>query len=166
MISKTTSAGNGTSNPKAARPELGDELGDLGELRRHLARFLVIGVGSVAVDLAVYQIVTAAALLAVHPAKGVSYLAGMVLGFFGNKFWTFSSARKSLSEPVMYAVLYTATLAVNIGVNAAVLALLGESRKLFAFFAATGVTTVLNFIGLRLLTFRVGIRERRQRMAA
>ena len=130
------------------------------ETRRQVGRFLVIGGASVATDCAVYLLLTGFFGCATHVAKGLSYVAGMAVGFVGNKYWTFRSSRHSASEAVSYTLLYAVTLAANIGVNAAVLAALGPSSKPLAFLVATGVTTALNFLGMRLVTFRAGINQR------
>jgi putative flippase GtrA len=122
--------------------------------RRQLARFLVVGSASVAVDLAVYALLTAVTPLAWGLCKGASYAAGVVVGFFGNKFWTFKSGRRGVSEPVMYLLLYSLTLLLNIGCNQLALALLGPPQKLAAFVFATGVTMVANFLGMKFVTFR------------
>ncbi len=129
------------------------------ENKRQVIRFLLVGCSSVAVDLACYLLLVAAFDVATTWSKGASYVVGMTVGFVGNKYWTFGSARRSASEPVTYVVLYAVTLAVNIGVNAAVLSITG-GWKLPAFLVATGVTTVLNFLGMRLFTFRRGIQDR------
>ena len=91
------------------------------ENKRQVIRFLLVGCSSVAVDLACYLLLVAAFDVATTWSKGASYVVGMTVGFVGNKYWTFGSARRSASEPVTYVVLYAVTLAVNIGVNAAVL---------------------------------------------
>lgn len=129
------------------------------ENQRQVLRFLVVGGASVAVDLVCYFALTTTLAFPPSVAKCLSYVAGMAVGFVGNKFWTFGSARRSASEPLSYTVLYAVTLAVNIGVNAIVLSITG-GWKLPAFLVATGVTTVLNFVGMRLFTFRHGMRER------
>jgi len=131
------------------------------ENRRQVGRFLIIGGSSAATDLACYLLLIGPLAMSVHAAKGLAYLAGMVVGYFGNKYWTFGSARRSLSEPAAYMALYATTLLVNIGINSLALFVLGTRYQILAFLAATATTMVLNFLGLRLVTFRVGIRERR-----
>ena len=130
------------------------------ETRGQIARFLVVGGASVAVDLAVYAILTALTPLFWAAAKGLSYAAGVVVGYFGNKFWTFQSASRSAGEPALYLVLYTFTLALNIGCNQLALTMLGPQFKLASFLFATGITTVVNFLGMKLVAFRRGIELR------
>jgi putative flippase GtrA len=125
-----------------------------------LRRFLVVGLLSVATDLAVYALFTSLLGVFVAASKAISYLVGVAVGFTLNKAWTFESARRTWTEPASYLLLYGVTLAVNVGCNGLVLSWLPE-RTLIAFLFATAVTTVLNFLGMRLVTFRKGIAERR-----
>jgi len=129
--------------------------------RRQFARFLLIGGACTLFDLGVYVLWTQLAGLSPPLAKGLSYLTAMGPGFLANKFWAFGSRRNALSEPAIYASLYTATLLVNVAVNSAALAAVGREplARLGAFVVATSVTTVLNFLGLRLIAFRQGIEE-------
>jgi putative flippase GtrA len=131
------------------------------ETGKQIRRFLVVGSLCVLTDLAVYYAMLAGVTLSISSAKAISYLAGVAVGFVLNKLWTFESKRKTWSEPASYLSLYLATLAVNVFSNQLMLALVGSDHRLLSFFVATGVTTVLNFLGMRLLTFRHGIAERR-----
>lgn len=132
------------------------------ETRKQLARFLIVGFTSVAVDFAFYAALTRLSWHA-DVAKAVSYLTGVIVGFCGNKWWTFESTRRSAAEPIAYLACYAVTLIANVLCNRSVLALFGESASLWAFLVATGVTTVLNFIGMKFITFRRGVEERRER---
>jgi putative flippase GtrA len=133
----------------------------VGETQKQLRRFLVVGSLSVLVDFGVYSALATGAGLAVSLAKAFSYLAGVVVGFVLNKRWTFESSRRSWQEATTYLALYAVTLGVNVGCNRLVLSLIGADHRSLAFIMATGVTTVLNFIGMRLVTFRQGIADRR-----
>ena len=115
-----------------------------------------------AVDLTVYALLTSTTSLAWGICKGTSYAAGVVVGFFGNKFWTFESARRSAAEPALYQALYGCTLLLNIACNQLALAGAGSEQKLIAFLVATGVTMVTNFFGMKFIAFRRGIRERNE----
>ena len=131
---------------------------------KHLLRFLVSGGLCVATDLGVFVLLQHAGW-GYMTAKGVSYVAGVLLGFGLNKWWTFGSKRLSLDEPIFYALVYAVTLGVNMALYAAVLrwalgfGLPERASQASAFLAATGVTTVLNYLGLRFIAFRRGIAE-------
>ena len=138
------------------------------ETSKQIRRFLVIGGLSVLTDLAVYMVLVRIGGSS-HPAKATSYVSGMIVGFIGNKLWTFESARRSAGEPIAYVLLYFFTLVVNVLVNGACLAAFATrlphpTDRGLAFLVATGLTTILNFLGMRLVTFRSGIAERRSRV--
>ena len=154
MIWKTTGAGSATL-PAGAR------WSERRETRKQLLRFLVVGGTSVLVDLAAYRALGWGLALRLDLAKAISYWAGVAVGFCGNKLWTFESSRRSLAEPISYVALYAATMAVNVGCNRAVLTIIGTEATTLAFLTATALTTVLNFLGMRLVTFRRGISQRR-----
>jgi putative flippase GtrA len=133
------------------------------ETRRQIARFLIVGSSSVAVDLGLYALLTSYTPLAWGLCKGVSYAAGVAVGFFGNKFWTFESPRRSAAEPALYLLLYAGTLLLNIACNQLALAAFGPHHRLLAFLLATGVTMVTNFLGMKFVAFRRGIEVRQKR---
>lgn len=134
-----------------------------GIARRHVGRFAIVGLLSVATD-AVTYLVLARAGASWDVAKGLGYGVGMVVGFLLNKTWTFASRRPPGLEGFTYVLLYALTMGVNVALNRLVL-VAGAARlgpicgPLLAFLAATGVTTVLNFLGMRFITFRRGIAE-------
>ena len=150
-MSSQTTAGGAITSP-AARP-------NKRPLLRQVSRFFVIGGCSAATDFACYTLLLGSFGLSIATAKGISYVTGMVVGFFGNKLWTFQSRRRAVSEPLLYMAWYFVTLAVNMATNGLVLELLGPQATLPAFLAATGLTTVLNFLGLRLIAFRRALIE-------
>lgn len=150
-----------TDRGHAARPSSRPADGTHGDTRRQIARFVVVGSTSVAVDLGLYALLTTLTPLAWGLCKGVSYAAGVVVGFFGNKFWTFESPRRSAAEPAMFLLLYAATLVLNIICNQLALSALGPERKLVAFLFATCVTMITNFFGMKFVTFRQGIQMRK-----
>ena len=135
------------------------------ELRRQLLRFVIVGTASVAVDAMVYYALTSPLGLPLTPSKGASYVAGMAVGFAGNKLWTFGSVRRAAGEPITYVLIYMTTWALNMACNAWVVTWVVPGNRPVAFLAATAVSTVLNFLGMRYITFRRGIAERVERDA-
>lgn len=139
--------------------------GRLARERRHLLRFLAVGVLSVSTDLGIFFLLNRRLGWAYGVAKGVSYVSGMLLGFGLNKWWAFGSRRSAAGEATTYVILYGCSLGVNVltaqGVKLRALNLgLGEGAAWAAgFLAATLLTTVLNYLGLRFITFRKGIAE-------
>jgi len=122
----------------------------LNKLKKELKRFLVAGFSAVGTDLISYYI-----LLNVffhNVAKGVSFFLGTIVAYIINKYWTFEKHDKSYREIGKFAVLYTLTLGANVLTNRLVLD--SGTPVFFAFLLATGVSTVLNFIGQKWWVFQ------------
>lgn len=85
-------------------------------------------------------------------AKALSFLLGTVVAFIINKYWTFEKKELSYNEMCRFITLYTITLTANVMINQL---LVNETNLIhLAFLIATGVSTVLNFIGQKLWVFK------------
>ena len=108
-----------------------------------------------AIDFAVYQLLLFVNL-PTAPAKGLGFVAGTLFAYIANRLWTFDRAEGGRNVFMLFLVLYVSTLAINIGVNSGVIALLDgrEFAFVFGFLAATGTSATLNFVGMRSIVFR------------
>lgn len=120
--------------------------------KRQLLRFLLVGSTTVLIDFLVYTILIN--ILPIPASKIVSFLSGTVFAYFANKLWTFEKVGISHKELVSFFILYGITLFINVSINQAVLHFLPDAI-LIAFLAATGTSTVLNFIGQKWWVFRL-----------
>ena len=116
---------------------------------KELLKFCVGGGSAVFVDLAVYSVLKNG--MDVPAAKAVSFVSGAAVGFLINKLWTFESRMFRISEILKYIALYACSAAVNAAVNQWVLNVSGMTMT--AFFAATGCSTVINFLGQKFFVF-------------
>lgn len=119
-------------------------------------RFVLIGGFCALVDFGVYQGLLAAGLW-IHLAKALSFVAGTTTAFFLNRRFTFAAGRGGVSQVGGFALLYTVTFFVNVGVNALMLQVLPSFgwRITVAWVVAQGFATVINFVMLRTVVFRV-----------
>lgn len=117
---------------------------------REILKFLVGGGSAVLVDYLFYRLLMYIGL-SVSISKGISYVAGAAVGFVINKLWTFESKQFSSIEIVKYILLYACSACANAGINKFVLWLF--NWQLFAFLCATGVSTVMNFLGQKFFVF-------------
>lgn len=117
---------------------------------KELLRFLVGGGSAVVTDYAVYRILLAAGMY-VSVAKGISYVCGAAVGFVINKLWTFESKEFSKAEIVKYVLLYIISAAANAAVNKAIINI--SNIQMLAFLCATGVSTIMNFLGQKFFVF-------------
>lgn len=119
--------------------------------KKELIRFLFGGGSAVIVDYIVYQILMRAGL-GQDISKAISFICGAAVGFVINKLWTFESSKFSKDEVLRYVILYSCTAVINAVANKLVLKV--TAIEMLAFLCATGVSTVLNFLGQKYFVFR------------
>ena len=115
-----------------------------------ILKFLVGGGSAVITDAIVYILLKR--YIDISAAKAISYISGAIVGFIINKFWTFDSKSFRFSEIYKYIVLYAFSAVANTLVNKVILLLF--SNVPFAFLCATGVSTVINFLGQKFVVFK------------
>lgn len=115
-------------------------------------RFAAVGLGAVAVDFLSYLLLLAVGL-PTGPAKGAAFLLGAGFAFVVNGTFTFRS-RLTGGALLRFAVVYAIGLALNVGLNAAVLAVLDVTwERLPAFLVATAASATWNYLGMRHFAF-------------
>ncbi len=119
-------------------------------MKRELFSFLLAGGSAVATDMGTYFILLH--WLPHSPAKAISFVLGSFVAYLLNKVFTFRKPGRSAGEVIRFAVLYASTLGANVLVNRLCLGLVGS--ELFAFFVATGTSTILNYLGQKFWVFR------------
>ena len=124
-------------------------------IKRELLIFLIVGSLTVLVDFLTYRGLMAIFATPTATAKGIGFVTGTIFAYFANRFWTFGHRTHARSSIARFALLYAVTLGINIGVNATSLSLLDNMpHKLqLAFLLATGVSAVLNFLGMKFFVF-------------
>lgn len=122
----------------------------MSQIKKELKRFLVAGLSAVGTDLLTYYVLLN--FISSNIAKGISFLLGTIVAFGINKYWTFEKHEKSFKEIIQFGILYAFTLGVNVITNK--VALDKTNIVLLAFLVATGVSTILNFIGQKFWVFK------------
>ena len=124
-------------------------------MRGSLGRFILVGGTTVLIDAVVYQLELLGGVP--HgPAKALSFIAGAVFAYLANWRYTFRGQHHRWSL-VAFVGVYLCALALNVGANAAVLALIGDERAwkvLLGFLVATGLSAAWNYVGMAKLVFR------------
>lgn len=126
-------------------------------LRRQVTRFVFAGFTGLFTDMFVYRLMVALSLH-VMPAKALGCVAGTTVVYFINRAWTFSGHQRSWPQMVRFSMLYGTSLFINTSLNTLGLQLLPEPWQV-SFVFATGVTTVINFLGSKFLVFRPSAHE-------
>jgi putative flippase GtrA len=125
-------------------------------IKRELAVFLVVGSLTVLIDFLTYRGLVWTGWMTVDQAKAVGFLTGTLFAYFANKVWTFGHQEHASGSVWRFVLLYAITLGANVLVNAGCLALLSTLSIAVpvAFLIATGISAVLNFLGMKLFVFK------------
>lgn len=125
-------------------------------IKRELAVFLVVGSLTVLIDFLTYRGLVWTGWMSVDLAKAVGFLSGTLFAYFANKVWTFGHQEHASGSVWRFVLLYAITLGANVLVNAGCLAMLSTLSIAVpvAFLLATGVSAVLNFLGMKLFVFK------------
>ncbi len=120
-----------------------------------LSRFVAIGALSALVDFGVYHLLLGAGTW-VHAAKAISFVLGTTTAYLLNRRFTFAASDGGRSRFAGFVLLYGTTFALNIGMNALMLAVLPDLplRVSLAWVIAQATATAINFVMLRTVVFR------------
>jgi len=122
-------------------------------------RYLIAGFSAVGTDLATYWLLLGP--LGPSPAKAISFLSACCVAYLLNKFWTFKAHAHSWSEISKFIGLYAGTFLANVAVNKIVITVAPELSSALTpytyqlgWLTATGVSTIVNYIGQKFWVFR------------
>ncbi|WP_425548592.1 GtrA family protein [Allohahella marinimesophila] len=85
-------------------------------------------------------------------AKGISFCLGSIVAYVLNNIWTFKVTKFTHVNVMKFSLLYITTFLFNVAINA--LVFLAFEIKFLAFLFATGVSAVLNYVGLKYWVFK------------
>ena len=124
-------------------------------IQKEIRTFLVVGTLTVCVDFLFYQLILQSEVLPLSIAKALGFIAGTVFAYFANRYWTFNHRSSSAGSIVRFYLLYGLTLFVNVMTNALIIKALPslDIAVYLAFIVATGLSAILNFIGLKMFVF-------------
>lgn len=128
----------------------------LPELKRQFLRFLVVGAIAAGLSFCAY---VSLVLLGFHTAwaNAASFIAGSTISYCLNRRFTFASPVSGFGRIAAFIALYLFTLIVQVGLNESLLHVFGKNSLVLiagCWCVAVGVSSVLNFLGLRFLIFR------------
>ncbi|MEN9880955.1 MAG: hypothetical protein RLZZ308_138 [Candidatus Parcubacteria bacterium] len=120
-------------------------------MKKELLTYIVIGVGSVVTDYLSYLIFMM--FIPTVYAKTLSYVVGMIFGFFCNRTFTFKSNNTITRDALYFFFVYMVSLLCNVAINEFILFVYPQYLT-FAFVCATGVSIVTNYLGQKFLVYR------------
>ena len=136
----------------------------MGKIKKQIGRFIISGLCAFTTDMIFYYILSN--FIDVSIAKGTSYLIGISVAYLMNKYYTFEQKEKNIREVINFFTLYIISLCANVATNKICLIIVPgifkyisildsyQIIKLFSFLTATGVSTIINFIGMKFWVFK------------
>lgn len=118
--------------------------------RKEIIHFIIVGSGAVLTDFVVYNF--SQMLFPMNYSKVISFICGSLVAYIANKMWTFEQKEYRTFEIVKFTILYSVSLMFNITTNKVIFDYSGD--KLLAFIFATGLSTLINFIGQKYWVFK------------
>lgn len=131
-------------------------------LKLELAIFIVAGGLTVLIDFIIYRGLIYCNLLgddAINLAKSIGFIGGTIFAYFANRFWTFKNKTVSKGSIGRFALIYSLSLIANIAINHLSILILGigilnhQTLIMVSFILATGVSAILNFLGMKFFVF-------------
>ena len=124
-------------------------------LSKSLVKYVVVGMGSLAVDYAVLLALYRGAHVDVALASAAGFLVGLGINFVLNKYWSFDADR-SAKQSAKQAIMYGALVAINLIFTSAFVAYMvrlhigPEISKLIT----TAMVTLWNYVLYKKLIFK------------
>ena len=125
-------------------------------IKKELSVFLIVGISTVLVDYIFYQGMVTLQYASTDIAKTFSFIVGTLFAYGANRFWTFSHKEIANNSVLKFLLLYSVSLSANVFINSQFLEFLGsfDYEVQISFFFATGVSSTLNFIGMKFIVFK------------
>lgn len=123
-------------------------------LSRLFSKFIVVGSLSTILNYGLFFLCYQKFGVSYVPAAATGYITGVLFGFALNKCWTFrSKSKRHLRDVAAYSLVYAVSLVVGLGVLRGLVHGLGM-EPLVANLLTIGVTTIMNFLGIKLFVFK------------
>jgi putative flippase GtrA len=123
-------------------------------IKRELSIFLVVGCLTVTLDFMVYRGLNYLLLCDISRAKAIGFISGCIFAYFANRFWTFKQQSTRSGSLWRFTLVYAVGLVANVLINQDILSSWDSPAALYvAFLVATGVSAILNFMGMKWFVF-------------
>lgn len=125
-----------------------------------ISRFLLVGTAVTLVDSILYTV----SLILNFPipvSKTLGFLGAVGVGFILHSRWTFAVKKTSMNQLILFFMLYSVNLVLNVYSNSFFLDLAGYSLFgfVFSFLAATTLCAFTNFFGQKYMVFKVRVEK-------
>ena len=122
--------------------------------KRQISIFLFVGCLTVGLDFAIYRGLSFSFLISASLAKTIGFIGGCVFAYFANRYWTFNQKITRSGSFWRFSLVYAVSLIVNVSINQSILSASENPEVIYiAFLIASGVSAILNFVGMKSFVF-------------
>lgn len=119
--------------------------------KKELVFYVLIGVFVVMVDFTSYHFYNKIFSVDFSISKRLSFLTGAVFSFVLNKYITFKSQEKKISEPILFSIIYFLSFILNSFTHDI---LIDTFSNNYPFIIATYISIVINYFGQKFIVFK------------
>ena len=124
-------------------------------------RFVIVGVMNTIIGAAAMLIAYNVFHLGYWISSAMDYIIGSIFSYFANKFFTFKSEKKSVSEVIRFVINIVVCYFISYSVAKPIVEIVLRDMKLsisileqFSMFFGMGIFIVLNYFGQKFFVFR------------
>lgn len=125
------------------------------------SRFIIVGVMNTIIGAAAMLIAYNVFHLGYWISSAMDYIIGSIFSYFANKYFTFKSEKKSVSEVIRFAINIVVCYFISYSVAKPIVEIVLKDMKLsisileqFSMFFGMGIFIVLNYFGQKFFVFR------------
>lgn len=118
-------------------------------------KFLIVGGVSTIINYSTFYLLFSIFNIHYLYSSGTGYFTGLIVGYVLNRNWSFveHKSSKRVTEFVKYLVLYIVSLLLSLISLELLVSILGVNA-LIANVVAIGISTIINFLGLKFIVFK------------
>ena len=120
---------------------------------RQIIRFAVVGLLSSAINYGIFYLLFTHFNVNYSASTAIGFMTGVLAGFLFNKAWTFSESDESKKFILPYFLVYLFSLGASLLFMKLAVEVFHIDARI-ANFLSIGFTTVLNFLGIKILVFK------------
>ena len=121
------------------------------KFQKELFSYIIVGLFAVSIDFLFYKIFSDVFLIDISNSKRLSFVLGASFSFFFNKFLTFKSFERKLSQVFLFAILYFISFIFNSLSHDFLLNYISGNNP---FYIATAISIITNYLGQKFIVFK------------
>jgi putative flippase GtrA len=121
------------------------------KLQKELFSYIIVGVFAVLIDFLFYKIFSDIFLIDISVSKRLSFVLGSIWSFIFNKFVTFKSFERKLSQVFLFVIVYFISFIFNSLSHDFFLNSMSGNNP---FYISTVISILINYLGQKFIVFK------------